>query len=98
MPNGERWVVPIDIIAKHRAKYYAGREESPEDHDRVYEEEYTFTMEDSLEVHDWAPNNMNWTDVKEHAVFIGPFVLTDRDYQEGWLNGEKKIIELDLRV
>jgi len=98
MPNGERWVVPTTVIANDRAKYYAGREESPEDSDRVYEEEYEFAMEDDLEIYDWAPNNMNWVDVKEHATFIGPLALSDRDYQEGWVNGEKKIVELDIRV
>jgi len=100
MPNGERWAVPISIIAQSRATYYADRDAekeglSKEDRDKRYEEEYSYTMGDRLEIHDWAPNNMNWADVREHAVNIGAEELDDRGYQEGWINGEKKIIDLD---
>ena len=103
MPNGERWVVPISIIAKDRATYYANKDAEKEglsgtERDERYEEEYDLAMEDSLEIYDWAPNNMNWVDVKDYATFIGSEKLSDRDYQEGWVNGEKKIIDIDLRV
>ena len=103
MPDGGRWAVPTSIIAKDRARYYANRDLekgriSESELDERYDEEYAFAMEDDLEIYDWAPNNMNWVDVKEHATFIGPKQLSDRDYQEGWLNGEKKIIDIDIRV
>lgn len=99
MPNGERWGVPLSIIAHSRATYYADLDAkrdglSKEERDQRYEEEYTYTIEDKLEIHDWAPNNMNWTDVSEHAIYIGPEKLTDRGYQEGWINGAKEIVDL----
>lgn len=100
MPNGERWAVPVSIIAHHRATYYADYDAekdnlSQEERDQVYEDEYYVTIKDDLEIYDWAPNNMNWSDVKEQAVFLGPKELTEREYQEGWINGEKKIVGLD---
>jgi len=99
MPNGERWGVPIGIIAHSRATYYANRDAEKEGldaekRDERYEEEYAYTMEDEYEVYDWAPNNMNWDDVRGDAILIGAEELTDRGYQEGWINGEKKIISL----
>lgn len=97
MPNGERWGVPISIIAHSRATYFANKDAkrqglTTEERDQRYEEEYTYTLEDELEIYDWAPNNMNWVDVRDDAIFIGAEELTDRDYQEGWSNGEKDII------
>lgn len=102
MPNGERWAVPISIIAHSRATYYADKDAkedglSQEERDELYKEEYSYTMEDKYEIHDWAPNNMNWVDVREHAIRIGPVEPTDRDFQEGWINGEKKIIVVNKR-
>lgn len=103
MPDGGRWAVPASIIAKDRATYYANRDLekgniSKSEWDERYEEEYIYTLEDAFEIPDWAANNMNWVDVKEQATFIGPKQLSDRDYQEGWINGKKKIIDIDIRV
>ncbi|HFU4527676.1 TPA: hypothetical protein ACJCWB_000478 [Yersinia enterocolitica] len=42
------------------------------------------------DIEDWAENNMNWSDVEEFAVMTTP---PEEDYQEGWVNGEKKFIE-----
>jgi len=104
MPNGERWGVPISVIARDRANYYADKDTerdglSKEQRDKRYEDEYRYTLEDELEIYDWAPNNMNWIDVKEHAIEIGAERLTERGYQEGWINGDKTIIDLsDISV
>ncbi|MGK4442643.1 hypothetical protein ACSMDF_04650 [Yersinia enterocolitica] len=42
------------------------------------------------DIEDWAENNMDWADVEEFAVMTIP---PEADYQEGWVNGEKKFIE-----
>lgn len=87
MPDGSKYDVPAKIIAENRAKYYADI-----DPDTTYEEEYEFTMTDSYELKDWAANNMNWDEVKAHAVKV-PAEKKEPDYQEGWINGEKEIVE-----
>ena len=100
MPNSERWVVPISIIAKDRATYYADLDAerdglTKEERDKRYDEEYRYAMEDEDEIFDWAPNNMDWKDVKEYAIEIGAEKLSERGYQEGWCNGDKQIVEVE---
>jgi len=86
MPDGSKWDVPARVIAENRAKYYA-----EVDSDTTYQEEFEFTMSDNYELKDWAAGNMNWSDVENHAQYvINP---PTPDYQEGWVNGEKEIIE-----
>jgi len=47
--------------------------------------------DDSFEVEDWAANNMNWSDVADVAFLLAK--PDAPDYQEGWVNGEKEVIE-----
>lgn len=90
MPDGSKWAVPVEVIAMNRAVYYAK-------HDGV-------TIEESLEndtrplfagspydIEDWAANNMNWKDVEHLAVCVSK---GEADYQEGWVNGQKEVIEI----
>lgn len=86
MPDGSKWDVPARLIAENRAKHYA------DDPDSSYEEEYEFTMSDDFELKDWAANNMDWDDVKEFAV-KAPIEPIEPDFLEGWINGEKEIVE-----
>jgi hypothetical protein len=89
MPDGSKWDVPAHVVADNRAKYYAKYDE-----DANYQEEYDYTYNDNSELLDWAANNMNWDDVSHLAkrVALPP---QDVDYQEGWVNGEKEIINLE---
>jgi len=81
MPNGEKWEVSAEIIAKSRAEYYGP-------------EIYKITLEDDFELMDWASNNMNWTEVKEFAKKVkGPDPILEEDFQECWMNGEREVIE-----
>jgi hypothetical protein len=88
MPDGSQWDIPAEIVADDRAKYYAKI-----DTDTTYKEEYEYTLSDDSEIFDWAANNMNWDDVKDHAVKVSEYHMTAADFQEGWVNGEKEIIE-----
>jgi len=99
MPDGSKWDVPASIIAEERAVYFANNDvghcliTSPKYKDwlSVYEQEYWYTMNDFLYLEDWATNNMNWSDVRSKAVKVEkPRPI---DYQEGWLNGSKKVVE-----
>ena len=87
MPDGSLWDVPARVIADNRAKYYA--EGDPGE----YEEEFRFTMDDNFELRDWAANNMDWDEVKSYAVKVEEPPQQEPDYQEGWVNGDKKIVE-----
>lgn len=88
MPDGSKWTVPVSLIAMNRATYYAGNDgvsiETSLNNDTL-----PLFEADESEIKGWAVNNMNWEDVEHMAVCIGK---GDVDYQDGWLNGEKKII------
>lgn len=93
MPDGSKYDVPAKLIAEDRAKYYAklDSERGDADYDEAYRNEFDFTMENDFELKDWAANNMNWDDVKDHAVKVEEVV--EVDFQEGWVNGPKDIVE-----
>ena len=78
------WLVPADLVAHHRATYYESSEPGS------YDEEYRLAMRYDYVVIDWATNNLNWTDVALHAKKVKDAPAPD--YQEGWLNGPKRIV------
>lgn len=89
MPDGSKWGVPVEIIARDRAKYYA--HEFDGDIERSMAEDTIPLFDgDDYTVEDWASNNMNWSEVQSQAVKIQD---PEIDYQEGWINGEKRVIE-----
>lgn len=90
MPDESVWSAPVDVIAFHRATYYA--HEFRGDVTRSILED-TLPLFDAapFEIEDWAANNMNWEDVVKHTRLIKE---DETDYQEGWVNGEKEVKEL----
>jgi hypothetical protein len=91
MPDGSQWDVPVEIIANNRAKAYA--EEFHGDVQSSLDEDTLPLFEsDPYEVEDWAANQMNWTDVSAHAQCHKP---SEVDWQEGWVNGEKEVVEVE---
>ena len=59
--------VPLDVIARDRAEHYAS--EFDGDIERsLAEDTIPLFDEDGFEAEDWAANNMDWRDVKEHAI------------------------------
>jgi hypothetical protein len=86
MPDGSKWDVPCEVIAKNRASFYAEKGDS-------YQEEFDYTMGIDFELRDWAADNMNWDEVEEFATKAPEEQQEPVDYQEGWVNGEKEIIE-----
>lgn len=85
MPNKSVWEVPATLVAQNRAEYY-------QDH----HVEYGYTLKNNDILFDWAANNMNWRDVAEHASKVSgcSCQMTEDDFQEGWINGEKEVVEL----
>lgn len=89
MPDGSRWAVPLMVIATDRAQQYAG--EFDGDLERsLAEDTLPLFAEDSYAVHDWAANNMNWSDVVHAAEQLEP--PEETDYQDGWINGEYAVV------
>ena len=90
MPDGSRWGVPVDVIARDRAKNYAN--EFGGDAERsLAEDTIPLFTESEFEIIDWAANNMNWDDVKTHASRMASSAV-EPDYQEGWVNGDKQLV------
>lgn len=91
MTNGDRWAVPVRVIAENRASNYAS-EFGGDVALSLAEDTVPLFTDDEGEIEDWAMNNMNWDDVKEHA-FLYEKNATPIDWQESWVNGEHEIVE-----
>lgn len=90
MPDGSIWAVPVLAIAMHRAEAY--KSEFGHDLQRSLHEDTLPLFESApYEIEDWAANNMNWDEVESQARCVQ--VSDDVDYQEGWCNGEKEVVE-----
>lgn len=89
MPNGEIWGVPVDMIARSRATYYA--HDFDGDVERSLAEDTIPLFEsDEYEIQDWAENNMNWSDFNGHQIKVCD--TPDPDLQEAWINGGKGFV------
>lgn len=89
MPDGSKWDVPVRVIAENRAQYYVDIGEFVALNESLDETTELFESDD-YEIDDWAANNMNWDDVKDKAVQVQ---VCSVDYQEGWCNGEKEVVD-----
>lgn len=89
MPDGSKWGVPVEMIARNRAEHYAS--EFGGDVERSLAEDTIPLFEsDDYEVEDWASNNMNWSDVAAQAKKLQD--APEPDFQKAWVNGEKAVI------
>lgn len=91
MPDGSTWAVPVRVIAEDRAKYYADEFDGSVEKS-LEEDTAPLFEEDDYAIEDWAANNMDWSDVEEFAKELEE--EKEVDFQEGWVNGDKEIIEL----
>lgn len=92
MPDGSVWGVPAQIIAHNKATYYSNKENQPPLRRlELYDNELQAALENNADLLDWAANNMNWAHVEPHARCVSH---ADCDYQEGWVNGAKKVVEV----
>jgi len=90
--NGEQWDIPATVIAEDRAKYYSNKEGTmPKEKAEIFKEEMSTALSDDYEITDWAANNMNWDDVKEHAVMVE--IGKKIDYADEWTNADTEVIE-----
>ena len=89
MPDDSIWGIPVMIIALHRATNFAHKFNNSIE-DSLENDTLPLFYQDSYEIEDWATNNMDWDEVKAHALKIKD--APEPDWQEGWLNGDKTII------
>ncbi len=90
MPDESVWAVPVEVIARNRATYYA-REFGGDVEASLAKDTLPRFNDDPFEIEGWAENNMNWSEVVEHARLINE---GETDYQEGWVNGDKEVADL----
>ena len=90
MPDTSVLAVPVSIIATNRAEYYA-KEYGGDVARSLAEDTIPLFNSDDFEIEDWASNNMNWSDVEHLAICISK---GEADYEEGWCNGDKEVIEI----
>lgn len=89
MPDGSKWGVPVDMIARDRATFYA--DEFGGDIERSLAEDTIPLFESSdYEIYDWAVNNMDWSDFDGHHVKVSE--APQPDFEEAWLNGAKDFL------
>ena len=89
--NGERYIVPASVIAKSRADYYAINVDGYEENSSEWKSEYDYSLGDDGELMDWIQNNMDWVDLKEHA--IKQDAKSDYDYDKEFFGAEIQIIK-----
>lgn len=96
MPDGSVWGVPVDVIARNRAAYYADKEFDGDIEMSLSEDTWPLfnSRGGDSDAIDWATNNMNWSDVNG-AAFLVNTQVEPPDYQEGWMNGEHEIVEME---
>lgn len=86
LENGEVWGVPVAMIARNRAAHYAKEFDGNVERSLAEDTIPLFNSSD-YDIHDWAVNNMNWSDFNGHQVKLknGQGI----DFEEAWMNAEK---------
>lgn len=90
MPDGLDYGVPIEVIARNRAEHYA-KEFNHDITRSLIEDTLPLFESDEYEIHDWAANNMNFSDVKDQTIILKKKV-EKVDYEDAWCNGEWKVV------
>ena len=80
------YAVPVGVIARDRAKYYASRDFGG-DIERSLSEDTMPLFQNVNEIHEWASNNMCWSDVVYYAIILYD-QRQEPDYENEWINGE----------
>lgn len=69
MPDGVQYGIPAGYIAHLYAKFYEGK---GEDYSENYQAMLRWFDNKDYSFEDWAKNNLDWSDVKDHAFVIPP--------------------------
>lgn len=90
MPDGLTYMIPVEFIARKRARYYFNKGEFPTLEDSLLEDTIPLMESEPYEIEDWARNNLNWDDVEFVAVALKK-KAKQGDFQEAWLNNTMEI-------
>ncbi len=90
MPDGITYCISVELIARHRAEYYAHKNYNGDIAESLRHDTLPLFESDDFEIRDWASNNMNWSDVKKHATMLTKKISNEL-YEDAWCNGEWKI-------
>jgi hypothetical protein len=90
MPDGSRWAVPAEVVARSYADHYEGTENTE---GAEYKSSFNEAMGNASILRDWAQNNMNWSDVAHCAKKVEPAPQPKVDFQEGWINGPMEVFD-----
>ena len=98
--ESDEWVIPLRVVAEHRAAYFASTDEFDSLEESLEEDTLRLFEESSYEAVDWASNNMNWSDVEDVAVPITQAVDSGTDEpvhdpSERWVGAEKSVERMD---
>jgi len=65
LEDGSIWVVPVEVIIQHHAKYHAHMYDG--DIEKTIVEHTKVVLKSPFEVEDWIESSMEWTDIEEHV-------------------------------
>ncbi len=88
MPDRSQWSVPIEIIARHRASYFAKRLFGGDVERSLNEDTLPLFQKNPMAIEQWSEEMMDWDDVKGHALQV---VAPNPNYYEGWQKGIKSL-------
>lgn len=96
--DGVVFDIPVNIIAYHRAQYYAHEFDGYVSRSLAKDTVPLF-LDDDYNILDWAENNMDWEDVKEFARRIPKAFISQMDIaidkQKEWIESTKEIVEYE---
>lgn len=84
--DGSVWGVPVEMIARNRAEFYASEFDGDILQSQKEDTVPLFAV-NPYQIHDWAANQMDWSDFDGHQVQLS--LPQPVDFEEGWVNGEK---------
>ena len=90
MPDGSKWGVPVEIVARNRATHYAHEFDGDIERSLAEDTIPLFESED-YEIGEWAKNQMNWSDFDEHQVKVSE--APPIDFEDAWMSGETGYVE-----
>ena len=85
MPDGSKWGVPVEMIARNRAAHYAS-EFNGDIECSLAEDTLPLFEQSDYAIEDWAKNEMNWSDFDGHQVKVSD--APPPDFQDAWMSGE----------
>lgn len=77
--------IPVEILAKFRADYFAIEVDGFTSDSPEWQVEYKYALREEDELISFAFNNLNWEDVAPHAQFVSHAPIY-ADYIKEWSN------------